>query len=205
MPVSIPGKDELLNELDECAQAMITDRSQHDVEELLNVLQKAWHTMTGQERVIISNPHKGAYNVSDRERVSIFCNCLVEIMDEFYGVTTTGYNYLPDDWESIPDPTQADLEEYIHNIKIVRDFWCNEMNIQNDFQIDEIYNGISLETANNIERALKAIHYAINKYIFSMDLRYCGQQYGQDVTDVFPCGYALQNDTSQYGIWTGAN
>ena len=82
---------------------------------------------------------------------------------------------MPDDWVSITDPTKGDLEAYIDNILALKTYWLNEMGIEDNFPIDHIYNGISLETANNIEKALKAIHEAINKYIFSIDSRYCGQ------------------------------
>ena len=211
--MSTRTKNQLLTELDNQAEMMITDRTVQDAKDLLAILSKMYversgsyvgpGEMTPEEREIVTHPHKGAYNYTDLDRVSIYCNALVEVMSRFYGTYTPGFTSMPEEWENIMDPTQLQLVNYIGSICAVRDKWNPELGIQNLLNIDEIYAGISFDTANNIEKTLLAIHEVVNKYIFGLDSRYCGQFYGPDSGYTIPCGMALYNDSAQNGLWAG--
>jgi hypothetical protein len=184
--------------LAELANAMIIDRSTKDIRNLLALLENAYDDMSAASRILVTTPHKGAYNPQDRNRVSEFCNLLVSFMSEYYGIDTPNYQIIPTNWETIKDPTSAQLQTYINSIITVRDKWCSELNIDataTKYAISQIYNGISATNANNIERVLQDIQQVLNDYIFSTIPPFCGQQ-----TSTSAGGYVIR---CGFNIWMG--
>lgn len=191
------SKEELLALLDTLYEQMINNRTQQDIDNILALGYYAYDDLNATQKTFITSPQKGAYNYQDRNRVGQFCNALVELMHVYFGTITDGYSDMPTNWETISDPTQTQLENYINMIIVVRNKWYTELRISGSRpSISQIYDGISLATANNIETVMKAIHDNLNDYMMTVDARYCGQLYGTSSADVIACGL---------DIWTGVS
>lgn len=192
--MSLDEKVTLRNRLTELANAMITDRKQADITALMNIIAPngatvAYDDLSAANKIFLRTPQKGAYNYQDRNRVSEFCNKLVTLMDNYYGVQTPNYEALSENWAGIQDPTQAQLSTYTSSVIAIRNFWYPYLEIPGSQpSIQTIYQGISLATANNIEKVLKTINQYLNDKIFSVDPWYCGQ-------------YAANNSI----VWSGIN
>jgi len=203
-------KNEILVDLDILADMMITNRSQADVEELLELLRLKYADMTPDQKTAVNTPSKGAYNYTDLDRVSNYCHDLEEVMRRFYGTNTPSWNDdLPEDWSpsnGYRDLSSSELNLYISDVIAIRNKWYADLVSTDVLPIDQISHGITFDTANNIEKTLLAIHHAINTFIFSHDDRYCGQLYGGDSDSIITCGMSVQDNpgqpgSGQYGIW----
>lgn len=186
---SLEEKIALRNRLQVLANAMITNRSINDVRSILALSSMAYDDMSSANKTFMANPQKGAYNYDDRNRVSEYCNKLVTLMSDYYGRATPDYTVLSESWQNIYDPSRAQLTTYIASIIAVRNYWYSYLEIPGSVpQISNIYTGISLATANNIEKALKTINQYLNDKIFSVDDLHCGQLLGASNTYVIRSG-----------------
>lgn len=187
----MPTKQEMIDQLTTLSQQMIIDRTTTDVNNLKAIGLIAYDAMTAAQKVMATTPQKGAYNPEDRNRVATYCNTFVALMRDYYSTITPDYVTMATNWGSIADPTQAQLTAYIDNIIRVRDKWYAEMHIGGTIPtITQIYDGISLSTANNIEKAILAIHTYLINYILSLDPTHCGTVYGTATSATAPitCG-----------------
>ena len=234
MPMS---KSDMIARLNQLSSQLIVDRTREDIDALLELYKLSVLDMSSEQKAFLNNPQKGAYNYTDRNRVSEFCNVFVELMQTYYGVNTEGYVVLPTLWGAITDPTKEELEQYINSILIVRDKWyaflfgmileadtdpavslggkltevsSPDYTLSNVYgseviseeppenilvfrdvtrlRIDHIYDGITLETANNIEKVLDVIYEEVTNHMLNIEPVYCGQLYGFDSTSVVSCG-----------------
>lgn len=183
------SKAEILERLDELAQELIFDRSQSDVDKLLNLFKDAYDDMIDEQKAFINTPQKGAYSYTDQNRVGEFCNLLVELMETYYGVETDDYKEIFTSWQTITDPTEEQLTGYINSILALRDEWYQQIHFVGYLpEITQIYDGISLETANNIEKVLDFVYDSLKKHMFKNDYQYCGMLRGPDSSYVLTCG-----------------
>ena len=95
-------KNILVSMLDKLSKELIYDRVQKDISILLEAYRKPYSQMSEKEKTLISMPQKGAYNPSDRNRVSIFCNLFVELMQRFFGTITPDFKRIPTNWGGKP-------------------------------------------------------------------------------------------------------
>ena len=95
---------------------------------------------------------------------------------DLLGYVTPNNSQMRTDWESVYDFTADQLNSYVRMVQIFRDKWNY---LSTSFQND-ISRGISLDSANNIERMLS---YALDVIEEMLKItRYCGQLYcGQTV------------------------
>lgn len=170
--------DRLIMQLNALALTLITDRDSDDIEELQSLLNKRFQDLTTAEKNKLINPHKGAYGPSDMNRVGAFCNKFVQLMG-LLGYETPGTSSLyPMEigWSAYKDPSTEMLQNYMQQITLFKNKWdYASVTIQND-----ISNGISLETANNIEYMLYYSLAVIEEMLACN--RYCDQLWcGQDI------------------------
>ncbi len=123
--------------------SLITDRTQADVERVRTLSAKGWASMTDEERAEWAAGMKGAYNVTDLNRVEsaveYLAGLLVDLPDEIkqyaadmavawdkffdvpYDAEKYGQMNTKTDW-AMPDlPSLSDMGRYLGNVGLVRD------------------------------------------------------------------------------------
>lgn len=164
-------KAELIARLNELSQQLIFDRTQADIDALIDIFRKPHGNVTEREKIFIGNPQKGAYNPSDRNRVSEFCNKFVELLREYYGTITPNFIVMEENWENVTDPTETKLRAYIDSILAIVTNWYNRFRITDGidltnttwllkekpefiynktFSIDFLCNGSAFETISHL-------------------------------------------------------
>ena len=96
---------------------LITDRTRADVDRYAELQAKGWRGMTDEEKSEWGTSLKGAYNLSDMNRVE----SAVEYVSN--RLTEAGYVVLPivkKDWNANDKPTLNDIKRYMKNIADIR-------------------------------------------------------------------------------------
>ena len=96
---------------------LITDRTRADVDRYAELQAKGWRGMTDEEKSEWGTSLKGAYNLSDMNRVE----SAVEYVSN--RLTEAGYVVLPivkKDWNVNDKPTLNDIKRYMKNIADIR-------------------------------------------------------------------------------------
>ena len=132
---------------------LITDRSEEHLELLHRLRKKGWSNMSASEREIwYGEAAKGAYNHTDLNRVE---SAVAEISG-IWGLGPT----TKTDWTVWDVPTKADMERYLSNVVAILDHGCsiNFGLIFYGLLMPSTMDELTLEGANNIENALKAVY-----------------------------------------------
>lgn len=96
---------------------LITDRTQADYLEWLELSRIPWAAMTDEQKDKWSAPMKGAYNYTDLNRVG---DAMVTLQAAF---TSYGYSVSVDtrtDWEAGEWPSKAEMDAYVQGVKNIR-------------------------------------------------------------------------------------
>ena len=129
---------------------LITDRTQADVDYWRSLKQKGYAAMTDEEKATWNAGLKGAYNVSDLNRVGAALNYLRDRLYE------AGYIRLDvfearEDWRVEEIPTPAEMAEYLGYVSVIRESFSR-------FSTTPIVpvspNVLDYNSANNIEQIL---------------------------------------------------
>lgn len=96
---------------------LITDRTQTDYDEWLELSQISWADMTAAQKAIWSVPMKGAYNYTDLNRVGTALLALQTLLAGYgYSVSIDARtDYANGEW-----PTETDMAAYVQSISNIR-------------------------------------------------------------------------------------
>ena len=156
---------------------LVTDRTAEDLARWLELRDKGFANMTvTEQQEWLSGTMKGAYNVSDLNRVGA---CLNYLYDRLYGAGYIGYSDIftaKSNWNNSDIPTVADMTEYLRAVSIIRNALAR-------FPGTPIAptnaRGLSFIQANEIEKILQSVDTAVNNMIAAY--RYCGEPICGDV------------------------
>lgn len=141
----------------------VTDRTQDDVRRAKELNAKGWEAMTEAERTEWLNDLKGAYNVSDLNRVGHNVKYLAELLSE-YGYSVTVSPKV--DWQTDDIPCVADMVAYLSDVEAIKAAFYGTT------PLPESMNNLTVTAANNIEKLLLEIETYINRMI--QGFRKCG-------------------------------
>ena len=199
----MPTKDELVASIRSYKSQLITNRTQADVDSLIALLKIPFSKMTSAQKTAIRSSQKGAYNPSDRNRVGNFVGTFHTLMHDYYGITVFNFQTLPTTWENITDPSTVQLKAYIDSLLAFRSKWYEVFHLSSPPSLSQIYDGITLTTANNIEKILNAVSGEFLDHMLPIEHRYCGEVVPGDGTNyIMPCGLT---DAGGNSIWIGVN
>ena len=152
---------------------LITDRTQGDVSRYLYLKSKAFSDMTAAEQLEWLSDLKGAYNFTDMNRVDGAVDYIVERLREV-GCYTDGIKTYRL-WSMEHLPKKKDLEQYLENIRIIRNQFTVAASIPpvpSDMQM------FTYKEANDIEQILLEVDWLIAKmaqaWFFSAEI-YSGE------------------------------
>ena len=152
---------------------LITDRTGMDVIRWRELAQKGWHDMTDSERAEWSAGMKGAYNATDMNRVGAAVKYIAERFASF------GYSVSVDpktDWAMSVIPSEKQLQEYLGNVRILRQLVCvfpTTPNVPADME------QLDFNEANHIEQILLDLNTILNH--IAADWYYSGEVYSGEV------------------------
>lgn len=128
--------------------SLITDRTQRDVDRVIHLSSIPWNKMTVDEQAEWASGMKGAYNATDLNRVGAAVNYIVNRLNNL------GYNFSITariDWKIQDIPTQPDMDEYLANIKTLR----NALTVLSSTpEVPTDMDKLTYIEANNIEQIL---------------------------------------------------
>lgn len=149
---------------------LIYDRTKNDVINLRNLIARIQNgTATEEEKQQYMQPHKGAYNYTDLNRVGTAMNQLIELFRE------KGYiiHITPKtNWQMTDVPTREAFTEYLENVRALRDVISLPIGTPEVPNID----GFNFQSANDIELILKTVEETVQhvSYFYSGEL-YSGE------------------------------
>lgn len=136
---------------------MITDRSQEDVDRLLYLLSRYRSgEITDEERQEFISDSKGAYNVSDINRVGRALNYVNDML------TDIGYNLTIDsrsDWEMDEYFQTQDFQKYLRDVGKIR----SALSVFSETPETPGVEGFNYSDANAIEKILIDVDFLISK------------------------------------------
>lgn len=141
----------------------ITDRTQADVLRVKALNAKGWEAMTEAERTEWLGDLKGAYNVSDLNRVGHNVDHLAGVLDGH------GYTVLvapKTNWTVEDIPTQPQMATYLGNVQALKGGFYGTTDLP------ETMDKLTADGANNIEKLLLEIETYINRMVAGF--RKCG-------------------------------
>lgn len=132
---------------------VVIDRTQADVLRVKALNAKGWEGMSAAERTEWLGGLKGAYNVSDLNRVGNNVAYLAGVLD--------GYGYMVSvapktNWTVEDIPTQAQMATYLGNVQALKDGFYGTTDLP------ETMDKLTADGANNIERLLCEIEQNIH-------------------------------------------
>lgn len=150
---------------------LVTDRTAADVVRWLEIRDKGFANMTDEDRAEwLSGTMKGAYNISDLNRVGNCLNYLFERLKEAGYISYPNIFTAKTDWAIESIPTVSDMEAYLRAVSIIR-------NALATFPGTPIAptntRGLTHLQANDIEKILLSVETATNNMIAAY--RYCGE------------------------------
>ena len=153
---------------------LITDRTAADVKRWRVLQSKGYNAMTAEEKAEWDSGMKGAYNVTDLNRVGNAFKYLQNRLSE--AGYLQGYQLIPKtDWKASDVPTVETFKKYIKSINSIRN--ALPMLPTTPSQIDDA-GGIDFQDANNIEQILLDAEYMLNQmqtmFYYFGDI-YCGE------------------------------
>lgn len=128
----------------------VTNRTGTHVDLRNRLSRKSWNNMTDSEqKTWYDAAAKGAYNYTDLNRVEK----AVEIISNARGLRLT----TKTDWTLWDVPTQADMERYLNNVRVIHDDYF----IHDVYPLPTTMNNLTYEGANQIEVLLSTIYQKI--------------------------------------------
>ena len=170
---------------------LITDRTEADVARTQELAAKGWDAMTADEQAEWSSNLKGAYNVSDLNRVTAAMEYLTDLLRgygynvDYHPVSITHADGTADGtWLETDEPTYSQLERYRLNVAAVRAVLAMlpttpETPARIVASSVGATDGLTWAGANDIERILLAIDTLITSMLqtrlyAAQPLLYCG-------------------------------
>lgn len=140
---------------------LITDRTQADFERWRTLRDKGYEKMTAEERAEFAGDMKGAYNVSDLNRVG---GALNYVRDRLAAAGYLfGYEFeTREDWEENEIPTGEQFTAYIKAVETIRAALSRKATTP---QTPADVGGLDYNGANDIERILLDVEDQINKML----------------------------------------
>lgn len=137
---------------------LITDRKQQHIELLKRLRKKRWADMTASERTAwYGEATKGAYNYTDLNRVE---NAVAEIAALAGLSLTTKTNWTV--WDT---PVSSDMSRYLNNVARIRSYCATLGSVSNFPTLPSTMSGLTLESANNIEKVLELAYEVVKNSI----------------------------------------
>jgi hypothetical protein len=140
---------------------LITDRTQMDVDRVNMLVKKGWANMTAEERSEWESGLKGAYNISDLNRVQSAVRYLSDRL------AAVGYPLKLSEvknWTAQDVPTRSDLENYLADVRAVRGVFTL---LKTTPPAPETMIGLNYIRANNIEQILLDVDMLLSNMIAS--------------------------------------
>lgn len=138
--------------------SLITDRTKEDVEEIVEFTKRGWTNLTADEKKKWLDGMKGSYNYTDLNRVGNAVKYIADMLN------TAGYNVKINvklDWVLEDLPTISQLEEYLGNVRTVRDATDVKTVLPT---LPENMKHLKYNEANDIEQVL----ILLEKYLFEL-------------------------------------
>lgn len=150
---------------------LITDRTISDVQRWLTLRNKGYDNMTEAEKTEWNNGLKGAYNITDLNRVgNAFKYLQNRLVEAGYLV---GIEFTPKpDWDGGNVPTRAELTDYINTVATIRGALSA---LNTTPPVPPNTGSLDFQGANDIEQILIDVEYLINK--MQEKPLYCGELY----------------------------
>jgi hypothetical protein len=154
---------------------MVIDRTAADVERWRSLQKKGYAAMTEAEKAEWNGGKmKGAYNVSDLNRVGVALNYLRESLADAGNIQRSSF-VAKTDWEADDIPTAKALSDYLDFISKIRN--ATE-HFSSTPSVPANTGTLNYSSANDIEKILLAsehmLHNMRRTWFFSNDL-YCGE------------------------------
>lgn len=154
---------------------LVTDRTATDVEYWKALQQKGYAAMTDEEKAVWSSgTMKGAYNVSDLNRVGEALNYLRESLADA-GYISRHLFVAKTDWAVTDIPKANELSEYLAYVGYIRDA---TVHFADTPRTPADTGTLNYNSANDIEKILLASEYIlenIRAVWFYCDDLYCGE------------------------------
>lgn len=155
--------------------ALITDRTQADVDYLRDLQLKGYAAMTDEEKATWSSgTMKGAYNASDLNRVGVALNYLRSILADAGYLSPSAFE-AKTDWTMAEIPSAEEFSRYLYYVSRVRD--ATKQFAETPLAPTDI-GAFNYSSANDIEKILLASEYIlenIRAILFFCDDLYCGE------------------------------
>ena len=154
---------------------LITDRTLSDVQRWLYLRNKGYDKMTAAEKTEWNNGLKGAYNITDLNRVG---NALKYLQNRLVEAGyLVGIEFTPKtDWNGTETITTADFAEYINAVATVRGALSR---LSTTPPAPPNTGSLDFQGANDIEQILIDVEYLINK--MQEKPLYCGELYTGEI------------------------
>jgi len=155
---------------------LVTDRTAADLARWLDLRNKGYAKMTEAERAEWDAGNmKGAYNVSDLNRVGAALNYLRDRLAEASYLSQVAF-VAKTDWTATDVPTASDLFSYLRYVSIIREALAQYATTP---ATPSYTGGLDYQEANDIERILLDVDMLINNMLAAR--YYCGELYSGEV------------------------
>ena len=151
---------------------LITDRTAADVAAFIRLRDKGWDNMTAAEREQWTAGMKGAYNVSDLNRVCSALNYMRDMLADV-GYLSGREFFLKTNWQTGEIITADFFESYINAVEAVRGALVR---FDTTPQAPANVGSLDYKEANNIEKILIDM-YDIYQLLIQTKNIYCGELY----------------------------
>ena len=154
---------------------LITDRTISDVQRWRTLRDKDYENMTFTEKAEWDGGLKGAYNVTDLNRVG---NALKYLRERLIEVGyLTGIEFIPKtDWNISDIPTTADFTAYLKAVEVIRGALSQKSTTP---PVPPDTGSLDFQGANDIEKILIDIDELIT--LMQTSPCYCGELYGGEL------------------------
>lgn len=154
---------------------MVRDRTLNDILRWQYLRDKGYNAMTDAELAEWRAGLKGAYNITDLNRVN---NALLYLRNRLVEAGyLIGIEFIPKtDWDSLDVPTTTDLTAYLKAVQIVREAIAQKVSTP---PVPPDNGSLGYQAANNIEQILIDIDDIIDK-MQSMPV-YCDELYAGEI------------------------
>lgn len=157
-------------------QTLVTDRTGADVTRWLSLRNKGYENMTAAERAEWDAGNmKGAYNVSDLNRVGSALNYIRDLLADTGYMHPAAYT-AKTNWTAADIPTAADLSTLLSHVRTARGAFAV---MPSTPPVPGDSGGLSYEEANNIEKILLDIDQLITNMLAAR--YFCGDLYSGEV------------------------
>lgn len=162
--------------MSEIIKSLITDRTEGDVKHWEKLRNKGYAAMTDAERAEWdAGTMKGAYNVSDLNRVGTALNYMCDRLAEASYISPYAFT-AKTDWAAADIPTAADLTNYLNYVSQIREAFSRYANTP---PTPENIGALDYQDANDIEKILVDVNTLLTNMIAA--LFYCGDIYSGEV------------------------